>query len=171
MVFDGWDSIQRMVVFGTVAYVCTIVMLRISGSRTLSKMNAFDLVVTVAFGSTLSAVFINGDLSLVTGVAALVTLVVLQYVVASLKVRSVWFSKAVTSQPVLLAWQGKTLGEAMKKERVTHADILAALREKGHADLDRVLAVVLEADGGLAVIDSTEPGQRQALSNVELPSD
>lgn len=48
MFFDGWDDLGRLLVVGTCAYVGLIVMLRTTGKRTLSKMNAFDLVITVA---------------------------------------------------------------------------------------------------------------------------
>ena len=46
--FDGWEGVARVLVVGTIAYVALVVLLRVTGKRTLSKMNAFDLVVTVA---------------------------------------------------------------------------------------------------------------------------
>ena len=54
--FDGWSVLFRTAVVGVLAYVCLIFFLRISGKRTLSKMNAFDFVVTVALGSTLATI-------------------------------------------------------------------------------------------------------------------
>lgn len=56
MLFSGWEGLLRTLVVGVLAYVSLVVFLRISGKRTLSKMNAFDLVVTVALGSTLATV-------------------------------------------------------------------------------------------------------------------
>jgi len=51
MFFNAWDSIVRIIVVGVLAYTGLLLpRLRVSGSRTLSKMNSFDLVVTVAFG-------------------------------------------------------------------------------------------------------------------------
>lgn len=70
MLFSGWLSLGRMVVVGLLAYICLILLLRISGKRTLAKMNAFDLVVTVALGSTLSAVAMSKDVALAEGGAA-----------------------------------------------------------------------------------------------------
>lgn len=168
--FDNWDSIARMAVFGTSAYISAIVMLRISGSRTLSKMNAFDLVVTIAFGSTLSSILLNDDLSLATGIGALALLVVLQYVFAKLAVHSKRFRTLLTTQPVLMAWDGRTLDDAMRKERVTIDDVQAALRQKGFAQIDQVLAVVLEADGSLSVVESSGPGTPNTLGGMPTPS-
>jgi len=57
MFFDSWFGLLRVIVIGTLAYAALIALLRVSGKRSLSKMNAFDLVVTVALGSTFAAVF------------------------------------------------------------------------------------------------------------------
>ena len=169
MLFDSWDSVARMVLFGIAAYVGAIAMLRISGSRTLSKMNAFDLVVTIAFGSTLSSILVDGSLSLANGLGALALLIVLQFVIAALAVRSDRFRNWITSQPVLLAWDGKLLDDAMRKQRVATEDIQAALRQRGFSRLDQVLAVVLEADGSLSVVDSAGSGAATTLVGMSTP--
>ena len=169
MLFDSWDSIGRMIAFGITAYLGAIAMLRISGSRTLSKMNAFDLVVTIAFGSTLSSILVDGSLSLANGVGALALLVVLQFVIAALAVRSARFRSWITAQPVLVAWEGRAIESAMRKQRVAAADIEAALRQRGFARLDQVLAVVLEADGSLSVVERSSNGTAATLSGMATP--
>ncbi len=171
MLFDSWNSIARVAAFGSAAYVFAILMLRISGSRTLSKMNAFDLVITIAFGSTLSAIFTDNSLSLATGLAALALLIVLQFIVAALAVRSASFSFLVTAQPVLLAWNGRLLDDAMRRQRVTVDDLHAALRQRGFASMDQARAVVLEADGSLSVVQASSSGADQSLRSLAVPPD
>ena len=56
MLFDSWAGLGRTLLVGPLAYVALVLLLRISGKRTLTKLNAFDLVVTVALGSTLATV-------------------------------------------------------------------------------------------------------------------
>ena len=73
--FTGWDPIIRILLVGAAAYLALVVVLRASGKRTLSKLNAFDLVVTVAIGSTFSSILTSKDLALAEGVAALALLV------------------------------------------------------------------------------------------------
>jgi uncharacterized membrane protein YcaP (DUF421 family) len=55
MLFQDLQGIVRTLFVGVMAYIALVCFLRISGKRTLAKLNAFDLVVTVALGSTLSA--------------------------------------------------------------------------------------------------------------------
>lgn len=57
--FDNFMGIVRVFVVGSLAYVTLIVLLRFSGNRTLSKMNAFDFIVTVALGSTLATILFS----------------------------------------------------------------------------------------------------------------
>ena len=67
MWFGSWDGLVRVVVGGVAAYAFLVALLRVSGKRTLSKLNAFDLVVTVALGSTLATVLLSKDVPVVEG--------------------------------------------------------------------------------------------------------
>lgn len=151
MFFDGWSGLVRVVVVGTCAYVALIVLLRASGKRTLSKLNAFDFVVTVALGSTLATVLLSSSVALAEGVLALALLVGLQYVVAWASARSRRIERVVKSEPRLVYRQG-FLPQAMRLERVTADELRQAARQHGHADLSHVAAVVLETDGTLTVL-------------------
>lgn len=168
MFFGTWKDLGRVLVVGLLAYVALVVLLRVSGNRTLSKLNAFDLVVTVALGSTLATVLLDKDLSLGEGVTAFALLVGLQFVVTWSSARSRRFHRLVTSEPVLLVSRGRMLEPALRHARVTEDEIRAVLRKHGVADVEHVDAVVLESDGSLSVLQerSDRPG---ALRDVRPP--
>ena len=86
--------------------VLLLLLLRVSGKRTLTKMNAFDLVVTVALGSTLATVLLTKSVALAEGLTAFVLLIFLQFVLTWLSVRSRAVSRLVKSEPTLLVYQG-----------------------------------------------------------------
>ena len=164
MFFNGWEGIGRTVLAGTLAYVALIILLRISGKRTLSKMSAFDLVVTVALGSTLSTILLSRDVALAEGVAAFAVLIVLQFVIAWFSARSPTLERWVKSEPSLLVRRGEFLRQSMRRERVTEAEIRAAVRAQGVADLASVDAVVLETDGSLTVVRHSGDAERPVLT-------
>lgn len=157
MLFDNWESLLRVLVVGGAAYGALVAMLRVSGKRTLSKMNAFDLIVTVALGSTLATVLLDRNVPLADGVLALALLVYLQYAITWLSVRSEKIEKIVKSEPTLLVKDGRCLDGAMRVQRVTQEEIEAALRQHGFADLASVACVVLETDGSLSVVPKGGP--------------
>jgi uncharacterized membrane protein YcaP (DUF421 family) len=151
MWFDSWSDLGRVLVVGPLAYLALVAVLRISGARTLSKLNAFDLVATVALGSTLATVLLNADVSLAEGVLGLVVLVLLQYVVSRASRRWRAVERTVKSEPVLLYREGMLPGP-MRRARVTEDEVRQAARAAGHAGLSDVAAVVLETDGTLSVL-------------------
>jgi uncharacterized membrane protein YcaP (DUF421 family) len=152
MFFDDWWGILRVLVVGTAAYVALIVMLRTSGKRTLSKMNAFDFIVTVALGSTLAAVLLDASVPLAEGVLALALLVYLQYAITWASVRFPGFQHLIKAEPTLLAHEGSYLEAALRRQRVTREEVEAALRQSGKSEIGEVRSVVLETDGSLTVI-------------------
>jgi uncharacterized membrane protein YcaP (DUF421 family) len=168
MLFDSWAGLGRVLLVGTLAYVALVLFLRISGKRTLSKLNAFDLVVTVALGSTLATVLLSKSVALAEGLLALALLICLQYAIAWLSVRSPRFQAFVKAEPTLLLHRGRFLERAMRTERISREEILAALRSSGAAEVGTLAAVVLETDGSISVIpDAGASGNAATLAGVE----
>lgn len=157
MWFDSWSDVLRTVVVGALAYAAIVLLLRVSGNRTLAKLSAFDMIVTVALGSVLATLLLNTSVALFRGLVAFCLLVGLQFLVAALAARYRWVSKLVTAEPVLLLHHGHFLDGAMRRQRVTRSDIMAALRSSGVAAPDKVAAVVIEAHGSMNVIGDVGP--------------
>ena len=166
MFFDGWMPLARILILGTLAYLALVLLLRVTGKRTLSKLNAFDFIVTVALGSTLATVLLSKDVALAEGLTALALLILLQGALTWLSVRSPRVSRLVKAEPALLFLEGRFLQGAMKRERVTEDELRSAVRQQGIARLDEVAAVVLETDGSLNVIRASGNGPRTALAHV-----
>jgi uncharacterized membrane protein YcaP (DUF421 family) len=160
--FDDWFGLLRVLVVGTLAYIGLVAFLRVSGKRTLSKMNAFDFVVTVAMGSTLATAMLSKGVVLLEALLAFALLIGLQWLVAWVAVRSDRFKSLIKSQPTLLFHDRQLLHDALNRERVVEGEVLAAARSAGRDDLDGVAAVVLETDGTLSVV-SRSPGEPSSL--------
>lgn len=169
--FTSWASIGRTLIIGLLAYAGLILMLRVSGKRTLSKMNAFDLIVTVAMGSILASVLLNKSVALADGLLAFGLLIGLQFGITWLSVRSRAISRLVKSDPALLVYNGHYLPDTMRAERITEGEILASLRERGIASLDDAAAVVLENDGTLTALHKASSAEGSSLGNVPAVPD
>lgn len=169
MLFSGWDSVARTLVVGVAAYVALVIFLRISGKRTLSKLNAFDFVVTVALGSSLATALITKDVTFVDGALAFALLITLQFLVTWSSVRTRWLRRLVTGEPRLLLYRGRLLDDAMRRARLTEGEVLSAVRSAGIARLSDVEAVVLETDGSLSVVRAPVDGDATSLRDVPTP--
>lgn len=154
--FDGWGPFVRILVVGVGMYAALVILLRVSGSRTLSSMNAFDFIVTVAIGAVFGRALTAKDVALTEAMFAFALLVSLQYVVSWLKARSSGFQLAVTNPPRLLYFRDEFLQGPMVRQRVTADELRAAVRKKGFGSMDDVEAVVLESSGEFSIVRSID---------------
>lgn len=168
MLFQNWSGIVRTILVGSMAYATLVLFLRISGKRTLAKLNAFDLVVTVALGSTLSAITLQESVALAEGAAALALLIALQFAVTFWSVRAKSFAKLIRSEPALLARAGEFCHQALRRERVTEDEALSAIRASGGDTVSDVEFLVLESDGTIsaALRNKKQAGSAKPLEQV-----
>lgn len=171
MFFESWSSLLQIVVVGVLAYAGLVSLLRISGKRTLSKMNAFDLVVTVALGSILGSTVLMRDVPLLDGLVAFAVLILLQFVVTWAQVRSETVQRMIKATPRLLYYHGDFLDAAMRRERVSREEVEAAVRNQGLASVRAAEAVVLETDGTITALGEPAGGAEPALRHVRGPAD
>lgn len=170
MWFDNWSDVARVLLVGSAAYAVLVVLLRLSGKRTLSQLNAFDFVITVAFGSTLATIFLSSDVSWTEGVFALGLLAALQFAVATVSSRWPAVRGAVTSKPTVLFREGSIVESALISHRLTKSELLQAVRMQGMGDLSIVRVIVLETNGKLSIIPQDSYGDGSALEDVKGPA-
>ncbi|WP_051448431.1 DUF421 domain-containing protein [Bradyrhizobium sp. WSM1417] len=152
ILFQGWTPLLRTAIGTTVTYVALVVLLRIAGPRTLAKWYAFDLIVTVALGSTFANSVLSGNISVAQSLVGFIILIGLQFIIAFAVAQWSQLRVVVNPQPTLLLHQGRFVHEAMRSQRVAEADVRAAVRQHGIDRVEDVGAVVLEADGTFSVI-------------------
>lgn len=163
MFFDEkWlDIIARGSILTALALVWIVLMIRIVGLRSLSKMTNFDFVMTVALGSLLagaSQVTKWGDfLQIVVGI---VVLFAMQVAAALLRRSSDKVEAAIQNTPVYLMRDGVIDEDALSKTRVARSDLIAKLREANVLHFSEVRAVVLEATGDVSVLHGDSLDER-----------
>lgn len=134
------------------AYAWLIFVLRITGKRTLAKLNAFDFAITVAFGSALATIIIDENVGLFRGGLVLAMLALLQFLVTKGSQWSDVFRKSVRARPTLLVRNGEAYELALRHERLTLDELAEIIRTNGYGRIDDVGAVILETDGSFSVL-------------------
>ncbi len=167
--FESWYNVVRTVTLSIIGFAALMVLLRGSGKRTLSKLNAFDFVFVVVVGSVFASTIISKDITLVEGVAAMTTLIVIQVTLAELAMRFSTVERIINGKPTLLLSQGKFIPRALKKERITEEEVRGAIRAKGVNRVEDVDAVILENDGSLSVAWEAKGPGRSSLVDATVP--
>src|SRR3982751_4198654 len=119
--FSGWDVIVRTLVAGSVTYLVLVLLLRVTGPRTLAKWYAFDLIVTVALGSTFANSVLSGNISVAQSLVGFVILIGLQFIIAFAVAHWSQLRVVVNPQPTLLLHQGRFVHDAMRSQRLAGA--------------------------------------------------
>lgn len=154
------DALIRAVVFSLAALVWVIALVRVAGVRSLSKMTAFDFVVTLATGSLLAnAASASGWIMFVQSIAALAVLMAAQVGLAVAR-RAPAMRRMIENDPLLLMRDGAFIDSALRQGRVTLQDLRAKLRQANIADPREVAFMVLETTGDIAILTHADLGEK-----------
>lgn len=147
------DLILRGLVLTAMAMVWVVILVRVNGLRSFSKMTNFDFVMTVAIGSLLAGSSQSTSWSAYAQtLIAMAGLFLVQYTTAKLRRISDTFEDFVQNRPVVLMRNGEFIEEALAQTRVARSDLLAKLREANVLQMSAVRAVILETTGDISVL-------------------
>lgn len=163
--FKDWTGLRDILICSATGYLALFAFIRISGKRTLAKLNAFDFVVAVTLGSTLSSMIL-AKTSIAEGLLAVAVIIGLQYALAKLARESPKLETIINSGPTLLYYEGRYLRENMAKEVITEEEVLAAIRTFRIADMAQVRTVVMELNGELTVVRGDSSGGASSLDDI-----
>lgn len=164
--WSGFEPVLRILVVGTLGYIALVMILKISGKRTLAKMNAFDFIITVTIGSAFGRVLTAKSVSITEAVTAFILLAILQYVFAFCETHSNLFKKIVTTRPALLYYKGEYQDRNLKEARLDRDELLGAVRKKGFGSLGDVEAIILESDASFSIIGKSKDGDESAYASI-----
>lgn len=159
-------SLVHVLLIGACSYFALLIILRISGARSLAKLNAFDFAVTVALGSILASAVTSTDLSWGAAALAMVMLLGLQYLIAKLLCHLPPARRLLTADAVVIVRDGAMLPAAMNRARVSRSDVFQAARSSGHGDLAKIGAMIVETDGSISVISTDSLRSEAALEDL-----
>lgn len=158
---EPFGPLVRGVVLTSIAVLWTVLLVRIVGLRSFSKMTSFDFVTTIATGSLIAQAGTRTDwTSFFQALAAIAGVFLIQYVLAFARQRSDKIQDLLKNRPVLLMEDGEFLEEAMFASRVSRSSVMEKLRAANVLDFSEVRAVVLETTGNISVIHGDDFDRR-----------
>lgn len=166
--FQDWQGIIRAAVTTVTAFITLFLFVRLSGKRTLAKLNAFDFIVSIALGSTLSDIML-ATVPVAEGAVVLLLIIVLQYIFAFLARSSHQMEKIINTEPRIVFYDGRFIEKTMAAETITKEEIYSAIRAAGIDQINEVKAVVMELNGTLSVVKKSSEDGPSTLDDIDLP--
>ncbi len=143
-----WEFVLRAVV----VYVAVLVMVRLSGKRTVGQFTPFDLIVVVLLGTAVQNSLIGKDTSLLGGLLLAATLIGLNWLVGMVTSRFHRIEKIVEGEPVVLARNGQVFEHVLRRQLISKEDFELALRMSSVGDISDVDIALLETNGHISVV-------------------
>lgn len=145
-------SIPQMALRAAIIYAVTLAIVRIGKKRFMGSSTAFDVIVGIILGSTVSRA-LTGNAPLLPSIAAASVLVAMHWLISELAVRSHRFGLLVKGDASLLVRDGRADPKVLRCCSISEGDLDEALRANGIDDISRVAEARLERDGSISVVE------------------
>jgi len=152
----AWHVLVNIALRTTVIYGVVLIGVRLSGKREVGQMTPFDLTLLLLLSNSVQNAMTGPDTSLLGGVIAASTLLLLNYLIADVSGANRRFRRFIQGQPSLLIHDGQVIESHMAKEHVSMDELERALREHGISSYHDVALAVLEVDGSISCLKYEE---------------
>ncbi|MCG0238484.1 MAG: DUF421 domain-containing protein [Firmicutes bacterium] len=133
-------------------YGVVLATMRWTGKRTVATMAPFDLALMIMISEVAAIPITELNVDLAHGLVPVILLGALHVLVTTINLRSRRFEALTEGRPTLLIARGRVLMENLRRERVSLADLSAALRLQQVTHLEQVEAAWLEPGGGVSIL-------------------
>ncbi|HEV7756947.1 MAG TPA: YetF domain-containing protein [Mycobacteriales bacterium] len=141
---------MEIVVRATVIFFFLWLITRVVGRSTLGELSTFELLLFVTMGDLVQQSVTQQDYSVTSGVLAVSTFALLTVGLSYAKWRWPRTRPVIHGVPVVVVSEGEPMLDAMRAERLTLDDLMAAARKQGIERFSDMRLAVLEADGGIS---------------------
>lgn len=142
----------ELILRAVVVYFFLIVLIRITGRRQVGMMSPTDFILLLILSNAVQNSMNGGDNSLGAGLVLATVLIILNYAVSWLARRSKTVELLLAGRPVFIVRDGRLDEHTLTKEKVTHHELMAALRAAGCPNIEAARHVILETNGSISVV-------------------
>ena len=145
-------ALSEKVIRSAVIYLFLLIVIRLVGKREVGQLSPFDLIVLLIISNVVQDAVIGRDASLGGAMVGVLTILILNYLLVEMTFRYKRARKLLEATPTLLVHNGKIMDQNLKRERITHEELLSALRQNGLVEPSQARFAVLEENGHISVV-------------------
>lgn len=148
--------LAHIFVRAAVVYVFVLVLLRLSGKRQIGQMGVAEFVALLLVSNAVQNSMNGGDNSITAGLILAAVIMGTSGLIGWLSYRYKRVADLVQGKPVLLIYKGEIVHRSLAKSRVALRELHAMLRHQGFEDITGIHEAVLEANGSLSVVKTSD---------------
>jgi uncharacterized membrane protein YcaP (DUF421 family) len=133
-------------------YAFMILAIRLFGKKELAQLSVIDLVFILLISNSVQNAMVGSNTTLSGGLVAAAALFVVNFIFKQMIYKFPILSKFIQGESIMLVYKGKIKIDNMHRTRITHEELLEAVREHGVESIDDVDLAVLELDGNISIL-------------------
>jgi uncharacterized membrane protein YcaP (DUF421 family) len=146
------NNYLRIAICSVAVYLFIIIAIRLFGKKELAQLSVFDLVFILLISNAVQNAMTGPDVTLLGGIVAAGSLFAVNYLLKYIQFRFPKFGKAIQGESIMLIYKGKILESHLKIAKISHDELMEAIREHGVAAVKDVDLAVLEVDGNISIL-------------------
>ena len=155
--FSAMHTTRMLVVFirTVIIYLALLLGIRLMGKRTISELQPFEFVITMAIADLACMPMQDIAVPLVYGLVPLFVMFLLHFAFTWLATKSVKFRKFLNGKPIIVVTPEGIDSESMAKLNFTINDLLESIRSQQFFSVEQIKYAVLETNGNLSILENS----------------
>jgi uncharacterized membrane protein YcaP (DUF421 family) len=133
-------------------YLFIVLFIRLFGKKELAQLSVVDLVFILLISNAVQNAMVGDNTSLGGGLVAAGSLFVVNYLMKYLQYLFPRFSKLVQGKALMLVYKGNIDESHLQQAKISHEELMEAIREHGISTIAEVDLAILEVDGNISVL-------------------
>jgi uncharacterized membrane protein YcaP (DUF421 family) len=157
------DPLLETIVRGSLLYVATFAILRVSLRRSSGQLSMLDFVFVLLVANAAANSMTGDHLSITNGIVLVMTVVAWEYGLNLLSYHSRFVERLIMPPSLLIIKDGKPLRRTMRREFLSMNELMVQLREQGLERLEDVRRAYIEGDGSISIIPYNPDDERPQI--------
>jgi len=143
-----------IVISSVAVYLFIVLAIRLFGKKELSQLSVIDLVFILLISNAVQNAMVGNNTTLSGGIVAASSLFIVNFLMKQAIYRFPSLSKFIQGEAIMLVYKGKMKIDNMHHTRITHDELMEAIREHGVASVSDVDLAILEVDGNISILSN-----------------
>lgn len=135
----------------TVLFAYTLVLLRLTGARSIAQLSFFEFAIIIGLGSAVGDPMFYPDVPVVHGIVVITLVVMFHRGLVEITLRSRKAQRALEGGPHLVIRDGVVDMKQLMHTKISTDELFMELRQKEVFNLGQVKRVYIEADGKFSI--------------------
>jgi len=138
----------------TVGMIAIIILIRVTGKKTLTDLTPFDLVYLLIIGGLLEQIIYEENNPIFYALWGFLVWGVLILLVERWAVKGDRFRHQVKGRPAVLVWNGMLNREELDRHNIDLEQLRSMIRQQGYFSVKKVQQLVLEINGKSSIVEN-----------------